>query len=88
MLKWPDQSRCHLGCHLGRHKKPCIRWGSDCSGEVAIREAGGPVRCAAFQCFNTVDWAAGRESGGKKLSGGVPAWLSVWSEVQTCIWPS
>ena len=24
----------------------------------------------------------------KKLSGGVPAWLSVWSEVQTCIWPS
>ena len=24
----------------------------------------------------------------KKLSGGVPAWLSVWSEMQTCIWPS
>ena len=24
----------------------------------------------------------------KKLSGGVLAWLSVWSEVQTCIWPS
>ena len=24
----------------------------------------------------------------KKLSGGVPAWLSVWSEVQTCIWLS
>jgi len=23
----------------------------------------------------------------KKLSGGVLAWLSVWSEVQTCIWP-
>jgi len=23
-----------------------------------------------------------------KLSGGVLAWLSVWSEVQTCIWPS
>jgi len=22
------------------------------------------------------------------LSGGVLAWLSVWSEVQTCIWPS
>jgi len=21
-------------------------------------------------------------------SGGVLAWLSVWSEVQTCIWPS
>ena len=24
----------------------------------------------------------------KKLSGGVLPWLSVWSEVQTCIWPS
>jgi len=24
----------------------------------------------------------------KKLSGGVLAWLSVWSWVQTCIWPS
>jgi len=24
----------------------------------------------------------------KKLSGGVLAWLSAWSEVQTCIWPS
>jgi len=23
----------------------------------------------------------------KKLSGGVLAWLSIWSEVQTCIWP-
>jgi len=24
----------------------------------------------------------------KKLSGGVLAWLSVWNEVQTCIWSS
>jgi len=24
----------------------------------------------------------------RKLSGGVLAWLSVWSDVQTCIWPS
>jgi len=24
----------------------------------------------------------------KKLSGGVLAWLSDWSEVQTCIWPT
>jgi len=23
----------------------------------------------------------------KKLSGVVLAWLSVWSEVQTCVWP-
>jgi len=33
---------------------------------------------------------AGRQEGHpacKKLSGGVLVWLSVWSEVQTCIWP-
>ena len=24
----------------------------------------------------------------RKLSGGVLAWLSVWSKMQTCIWPS
>jgi len=24
----------------------------------------------------------------KKLSGGVLAWLSVWSKMQTCIWPT
>ena len=42
-----------------------------------------------LQCFDAVGWAAGRASGlQKKLSGGVLAWLSVWSEVQTCIWPS
>ena len=35
-------------------------------------------------------WLGGRKSiqPVKKLSGGVLAWLSVWSEVQTCIWPS
>ena len=32
--------------------------------------------------------AAGRASGLQKLSGGVLAWLSVRSQVQTCIWPS
>ena len=29
-----------------------------------------------------------RGSKGWVLSGGVLAWLSVWSEVQTCMWPS
>ena len=35
-------------------------------------------------------WMGGRKGiqPVKKLSGGVLAWLSVWSEVQTCIWPS
>jgi len=36
-------------------------------------------------------WQFGRQEGHpacKKQSGGVLAWLSVRSEVQTCIWPS
>ena len=41
-----------------------------------------------LQCFDAVGWVAGRASGLWKLSGGVVVWLSVWSEVQTCIWPS
>ena len=34
-----------------------------------------------------VGWLEGHPAC-KKLSGGVLAWLSVWSEVQTCMWPS
>jgi len=34
-----------------------------------------------------VGWQEGHPAC-KKLSGGVLAWLSVWSEVQTCMWPS
>ena len=35
-------------------------------------------------------WLGGRKGirPVKKLSGGVLAWFSVWSEMQTCIWPS
>ena len=35
-------------------------------------------------------WLGGRKGiwPVKKLSGGVLVWLSVWSEVHTCIWPS
>ena len=34
-----------------------------------------------------VEWQEGHPAC-KKVSGGVLVWLSVWSEVQTCIWPS
>ena len=43
------------------------------------------------QCFSALTLLVGRQEGHpacKKLSGGVLAWLSVWSEVQTCIRPS
>ena len=41
--------------------------------------------------FSALTLLVGRQEGHpacKKLSGGVLAWVSVWSEVQTCIWPS
>jgi len=49
-----------------------------------------------FSIYNLVDFSAltllvGLQEGHpacKKLSGGVLVWLSVWSEVQTCIWLS
>jgi len=46
-------------------------------------------RCACT--FSALTLLVGRQEGRpacKKLSGGVLAWLSVWSEVQTCIRPS
>jgi len=42
----------------------------------------------AFSAFDAVGWAARRASGLKKMSCVVQAWLSVCSDVQTCIWPS
>ena len=35
-----------------------------------------------LQCFDALGWPV------KNLSGGVLAWLSVWSEMQACTWPS
>ena len=44
-----------------------------------------------FYAFSALTLLVGRQEGHpacKKQSGRVLAWLSVWSEVQTCIWPS
>jgi len=50
------------------------------SATLPIHPGLGQALC--LQCFDAVGWAAGRASGlQKKLSGGVLAWLSVWSEV-------
>jgi len=41
--------------------------------------------------FSALMLLVGRQEGHaacKRLSGGVLAWLSAWSEMQTCIWPS
>jgi len=44
-----------------------------------------------YAAFSALTLLVGRQEGHpacKKLSGRVLAWLSVWSEVQNCIWPS
>ena len=44
-----------------------------------------------LKAFSALTLLVGRQEGHpacKKQSGGVLAWLSVWSEVQTCIWLS
>ena len=46
------------------------------------------VLCTAFSSLTLLVWQQKGHPACKKLSGGVLAWLSVWSEVQTCIWPS
>ena len=41
------------------------------------------VSLKVIECFAIViDWSVSQQSGG------VLAWLSVWSKVQTCVWPS
>jgi len=48
------------------------------------------LQASDFCAFSALT-LVGRQEGHpacKKLSGGVLAWLSVWSEVQTCIRPS
>ena len=49
------------------------------------------LTCLLTLAFSALTLLVGRQEGHpacKKLSGGVPEWLSVWSEVQICIWPS
>jgi len=50
------------------------------------------LSCTTAVCaFSALTLLVGRQEGHpacKKLSGEVLAWLSVYSEVQTCIWPS
>jgi len=44
-----------------------------------------------FCAFSALTLLVGRQEGHltcKKLSGGVLEWLSVWSKMQICIWPS
>ena len=49
------------------------------------------INAVRTSSFSALTLLVGRQEGHpacKKLSGGVLMWLSVWSKVLTCIWPS
>jgi len=49
------------------------------------------IQLQMTHAFSALTLLVGRQEGHlacKKLSGGVLAWLSVWSKMKTCIWPS
>ena len=54
-------------------------------GGISVSVKRLPVAFSALTLL--VGWQEGHPAC-KKLSGGVLSWLSVCSEVQTCIWPS
>jgi len=67
-----------------------IRWQNGFV-ESEIRTTCSLVYSPCYCAFSALTLLVGRQEGhpaSKKLSGGLLALLSVWSEVQTCIWPS
>ena len=73
-----------LGCHLPVYR---ISYSSSQGGSQTHVSL---ITVMIF-AFNATTLLVGRQEGHpawKKLSGGVLAWLSVCSEVQTCLWPS
>jgi len=46
------------------------------------------IKVTAFSALTLLVWRQKGRPACKKLKGGVLAWLSVWSEVQTCMLPS
>ena len=65
-------------------KRPKMCRSSSFSHFLFPRDSSGTI------AFSALTLLVGRQEGYpacKKLSGGVLAWLSVWSEVQTCKWP-
>ena len=90
--------RIHPGAHLAVqcHVNTSLGWLRDCSW---CRRPGHPCNDWTNHLqetpYNTPSvlwccWLGGRKGirPVKNKSGGVLAWLSVWSEVQTCIWSS
>ena len=79
----------------------CLEWGADCLHMVQLMSLH-PRTASSLASFKSRlvlllllsvlwrCWLGGRKGirPVKKLSGGVLVWWSVWSKVQTCMWPS
>ena len=80
-----------LGVDLWRPKEPCYDRGPEGHFWGSYLPAVNILSVIHYTPFSASTLLVGRQEGHpvcKKLSGGVLAWLSVRSEVQTCIWPS
>ena len=91
-------SRRHSACHMRTPSQTVTTFYNLC--DIKQSKKGGflimwlNTECdfiQAHSAFSALTLLVGRQEGHpacKKLSGGVLAWLSIWSTVQTCIWPS
>ena len=76
-----NQSRCRMG------HSPV--WVQIHQGKGHFEGGHIPAYCKVENAFSALTLLVGKQEGHpacKKLIDGVLAWLSVWSEVQTCIW--
>ena len=93
--------RCAATKRKRRHQSSPPVWCCTALAQILrCQIRGAPLKplsiCAPFCgdyliAFSALMLLVGRQEGHpacKKLSGGVLAWLSDWSEVHTCIWPS
>jgi len=58
--------------------------------DASLAKSPGTVLTVLYYAFSALTLLVGRQEGHpacKNLSDGVLPWLSVWSEVQTCMWP-
>ena len=74
----------NYGYHLSWKPRNVWKFNS-CQRNVRGKTCQGKLAISALTLL--VGWQEGHPAC-KNLSGGVLAWLSLWSYVQTCIWPS
>ena len=75
--------------HAARRVSPELSRVCACCGADQLKYDLLPlVSNVAISALTLLVWGQKGHPACKKQSGGVSVWLSVWSEVQTCIWPS